>query len=63
MPNIQGITPCLWFDTQAEEAVRFYTGIFPNSKVGAISRYTEAGREFHGREPGTVLTVSDFLVI
>jgi len=58
MPSIQGITPCLWFDTEAEEAARYYVGIFPNSKVGAISRYGEAGREFHGREPGSVLTVS-----
>jgi predicted 3-demethylubiquinone-9 3-methyltransferase (glyoxalase superfamily) len=52
------ITPCLWFDTQAEEAARFYTGIFKNSKIGAIARYTEAGREVHGRPPGTVMTVA-----
>jgi len=57
MPSIQGITACLWFDTQAEEAARFYTSVFPNSKVGSITRYGEAGREFHGREPGTALTV------
>ena len=37
------ITPFLWFDTQAEEAVRFYVSLFPNSKIGSISRYTEAG--------------------
>jgi predicted 3-demethylubiquinone-9 3-methyltransferase (glyoxalase superfamily) len=53
----QRIAPCLWFDHQAEEAARFYTGIFPNSKVGRISRYGEAGREFHRKEPGTVMTV------
>ncbi|MEW6320467.1 MAG: VOC family protein [Acidobacteriota bacterium] len=35
------ITPFLWFDTQAEEAARFYTSIFPNSRVGAITRYGE----------------------
>jgi predicted 3-demethylubiquinone-9 3-methyltransferase (glyoxalase superfamily) len=58
MARIQGITTCLWFDTQAEEAARFYTSIFPNSKVGQITRYGEAGREVHGREPGTVLTVA-----
>jgi predicted 3-demethylubiquinone-9 3-methyltransferase (glyoxalase superfamily) len=54
----QPITPCLWFDTQAEEAARFYTGIFKNSKIGAISRYSEAGREIHGGTPGAVLTVA-----
>jgi predicted 3-demethylubiquinone-9 3-methyltransferase (glyoxalase superfamily) len=53
----QPITPCLWFDNQAEEAARFYTGIFKNSKIGTISRYGEAGREVHGRPPGTVMTV------
>ena len=39
---MQRITPCLWFDTQAEEAARFYVSIFKNSKIGAISRYGEA---------------------
>lgn len=45
------IAPCLWFDDQLEEAARFYTGIFPNSSIGHLSRYNEAG---HG-EPGTVM--------
>ncbi len=58
MPVVQKITPCLWFDDQAEEAVAFYTGIFKNSKVVKISRYGEAGREVHGRPPGSVLTVA-----
>jgi predicted 3-demethylubiquinone-9 3-methyltransferase (glyoxalase superfamily) len=58
MPVIQKITPCLWFDDQAEEAVAFYSGIFRNSKVVKISRYGEAGQEVHGRPPGTVLTVA-----
>lgn len=53
----QPITPCLWFDTQAEEAARFYTGIFKNSKTGKIARYPEAGQEVHGRAPGSVMTV------
>ena len=52
------ITPCLWFDSQAEEAARYYTGIFKNSKITAISRYTDAGREVHGQTPGTVMTVA-----
>ncbi|GLZ86902.1 VOC family protein [Metapseudomonas resinovorans] len=55
--RIHTIVPCLWFDTEAEAAVNFYIGIFPNSKVTAISRYGEAGRDVHGREPGSVLTV------
>ncbi len=50
---MQTITPCLWFDTQGEEAARFYTSIFPNSRIVEISRYGEAGP----REAGTVLTV------
>ena len=58
MTAVQPITPCLWFDTQAEEAARYYTGIFKNSKITSISRYTEAGREVHGKPPGTVLTVA-----
>lgn len=58
MQTIQRITPCLWFDEQAEEAARFYTGVFRNSKIGAISRYGEAGHEFHGKAPGTVMTVA-----
>src|SRR4029450_13819359 len=58
MPDIQRITPCLWFDDQAEEAAGFYVSIFPNSRVVAISRYGEEGREIHGRPPGSVLTVA-----
>ena len=58
MPIFQRITPCLWFDDQAEEAVKFYTGIFRNSKILRIARYGEAGREVHGKPPGTVMTVA-----
>jgi predicted 3-demethylubiquinone-9 3-methyltransferase (glyoxalase superfamily) len=57
MASVQAITPCLWFDDQAEEAARFYTGIFKNSKIGKISRYGEAGRDVHGRPPGSVMLV------
>jgi predicted 3-demethylubiquinone-9 3-methyltransferase (glyoxalase superfamily) len=57
MQRIQKITPCLWFDDQAEEAAKFYTGIFKNSRIVHITRYGEAGREIHGKAPGTVLTV------
>jgi predicted 3-demethylubiquinone-9 3-methyltransferase (glyoxalase superfamily) len=58
MTAVQAITPCLWFDSQAEEAARYYTGIFKNSKITSISRYGEVGREAHGQLPGTVMTVA-----
>ena len=53
----QKITPCLWFDTQAEEAAKFYTSVFGNSRIKQISRYGEAGREVHGKAPGSVMVV------
>ncbi|MEP6672434.1 MAG: VOC family protein [Chthoniobacter sp.] len=52
------IAPCLWFDTQAEEAARYYTGIFQNSKITATSYYADAGQEIHGKPAGSVLTVA-----
>lgn len=55
--SIKKITPCLWFDDQAEEAARFYTAIFPDSRIGEISRYGKEGHEIHGREEGTVMMV------
>jgi predicted 3-demethylubiquinone-9 3-methyltransferase (glyoxalase superfamily) len=58
MQQVQKIAPCLWFDHQAEEAAAFYTAIFKNSKIGKIARYTEAGREIHGKAPGSVMTVA-----
>jgi predicted 3-demethylubiquinone-9 3-methyltransferase (glyoxalase superfamily) len=51
------ITPCLWFDSQAEEAAKFYVSVFRNSKIGKISRYGKQGFEIHGRQAGTVMTV------
>lgn len=57
MATIQRISPCLWFDKQAEDAAKFYTSIFKNSKIGAIARYGKAGHEIHGMPEGTVLTV------
>lgn len=58
MPAIKHqIIPCLWFDTQAEEAAKFYVSIFEDSRIKRISRYGKAGREIHGKEAGTVLTV------
>ena len=57
MAVTQRISPCLWFDDQAEEAATFYTGIFKDSRIKKISRYGEAGREIHRRPPGSVMTV------
>ncbi|SRR5439155_25545556 len=54
---MQKITPCLWFDNQAEEAVNFYASIFKNSKTGNITRYGEEGYEIHNMPAGTVMTV------
>src|SRR5437660_2074085 len=51
------IVPCLWFDNQAEAAAKFYTSIFKASKITKTTHYTEAGREVHGRPPGSVMTV------
>jgi predicted 3-demethylubiquinone-9 3-methyltransferase (glyoxalase superfamily) len=52
------ITPCLWFDTQAEEAATFYCSVFKNSKITQISRYPNAGQEIHKRPAGTVMVVA-----
>jgi predicted 3-demethylubiquinone-9 3-methyltransferase (glyoxalase superfamily) len=51
---MQKLTPCLWFDTEGEEAARFYTSVFPNSKILEVTRYGSAGP----RDEGTVMTVS-----
>jgi predicted 3-demethylubiquinone-9 3-methyltransferase (glyoxalase superfamily) len=57
MQTVQKITPCLWFDSQAEEAAKFYAAIFKNSKIHKISRYGTEGYEIHGRPEGSVMTV------
>jgi predicted 3-demethylubiquinone-9 3-methyltransferase (glyoxalase superfamily) len=56
--KIDKITPCLWFDNEGEEAAGFYVSIFPNSSIGAISRYGRAGYEVHKRPEGSVMTVA-----
>ncbi|MBS7662772.1 VOC family protein [Pseudomonas lalucatii] len=58
MSRIQRINPCLWFDDQAEQAVAFYLSIFANSRIVSLSRYGEAGREIHGKAPGTVMALA-----
>ena len=51
---MQQMTTCLWFDTEGEEAARLYTSVFPNSKLGKVTRFGSAGP----RPEGTVMTVS-----
>jgi predicted 3-demethylubiquinone-9 3-methyltransferase (glyoxalase superfamily) len=51
------IVPCLWFDTQAEDAANFYVSVFKNSKINLITRYSTAGQETHHQKPGSVMTV------
>lgn len=58
MAKLHRISPCLWFNREAEEAARFYCGIFPNSRITAITHYGEVGQEIHGGTPGSVLTVA-----
>lgn len=58
MHSIQKISPCLWFDDQAEEAVDFYVGIFRNSRIMAVARYGDASQELHKRPAGSVMTIS-----
>jgi predicted 3-demethylubiquinone-9 3-methyltransferase (glyoxalase superfamily) len=53
----QKITPCLWYDSEAEDAAKFYVSVFKNSKIMSTSYYGEEGYEIHGRKAGTVMTV------
>ena len=55
---MQKITPCLWFDSQAEEAAKFYVSIFKKSKIRNMTRYGEAGAEVSGRPKGSVMTIT-----
>jgi len=55
--KIQKITPNLWFDRNAEEAVKFYTSIFKDSMIGRVSHYGKEGFEIHGMPEGTVMTI------
>jgi predicted 3-demethylubiquinone-9 3-methyltransferase (glyoxalase superfamily) len=56
-PSIQQISPCLWFDGQAEEAAKFYVSVFKKAKITSITRYPDVGQEVHHRPPGSVMTV------
>jgi predicted 3-demethylubiquinone-9 3-methyltransferase (glyoxalase superfamily) len=55
--SARSITPCLWFDTEAEAAANHYVSIFENSKLGKVSRYGKEGKDVHGKDAGTVMTV------
>lgn len=57
MTKSQKIVPCLWFDSNAEEAAHFYTSLFADSHIGRILRYGEEGQEITGKPPGSVMTV------
>src|SRR5881409_2905090 len=56
--TMQKIAPFLWFDNQAEDAVKFYVSIFGNSKIGSITRYEEEAAKASGRPKGSVMTVA-----
>ncbi|AZD08167.1 3-demethylubiquinone-9 3-methyltransferase [Pseudomonas chlororaphis] len=58
MSLIHRITPCLWFDHQAEAAAQFYCSVFEHSRITALTHYGKAGFELHGRPEGSVMTVS-----
>jgi predicted 3-demethylubiquinone-9 3-methyltransferase (glyoxalase superfamily) len=55
--EMQKISPCLWFDDNAEDAVKFYVSIFNNSKVGNVTRYGKEGYEIHKKKEGSVMTI------
>ena len=54
---MQKISPCLWFDNNAEEAVQFYVSIFKNSKIDNVTHYGKEGYDIHKKKEGTVMTI------
>src|SRR5882724_130021 len=58
MTIVNKIAPCLWFDTQAEDAAKFYCSVFKNAKIDSISTYPKEGADVHRREPGSVMMVA-----
>jgi predicted 3-demethylubiquinone-9 3-methyltransferase (glyoxalase superfamily) len=58
MSSLSKIAPCLWFDSQAEDAAALYTSIFPDSGIDQIARYGKEGFEHHGRPAGSVMIVA-----
>jgi predicted 3-demethylubiquinone-9 3-methyltransferase (glyoxalase superfamily) len=57
MATTQKIVINLWFDTEAEEAAKFYTSVFKNSRIDKITRFPNVGQEIHKKEAGSVMTV------
>ena len=57
MPITNKITPCLWFDSEGQAAAEFYTGIFRNSSINGVARYTEEGKEVHHKPAGSAMVV------
>lgn len=58
MSKINKIVPCLWFDTQAEDAANFYVLIFKDSRITRVNHFSDTGHEIHGQPAGLVLTVT-----
>ena len=57
----QLISNCLWYDSEAEDAAKFYTSIFKNSSIGAVSYYGKEGNEIHHQPEGKVMSVEFYL--
>jgi predicted 3-demethylubiquinone-9 3-methyltransferase (glyoxalase superfamily) len=53
----QKISPCLWFDTEAEEAANFYVSVFDNARIISVARYPDEGQDVHGKKAGSVMVV------
>jgi len=53
----QKISPCLWFDTEAEEAANFYVSVFDNARIINVARYPNEGQDVHGKDAGSVMAV------
>lgn len=58
MASLRPIVPCLWFDSQAEEAAQFYVEVFPHSRITNVVHYTDVGTEIHGQPEGKVMVVT-----
>jgi predicted 3-demethylubiquinone-9 3-methyltransferase (glyoxalase superfamily) len=58
MTTVQRLAPCLWFDSEAEEAAKYYCDIFKSSRITKVTHYGKAGYEIHRRPEGSVMTVS-----
>ena len=51
------ITPCLWFDKEAEDAAKFYVSVFKDASINMVNRYPNEGQDIHGQKEGSVMTV------